>query len=117
MKTPGKATLLRVFIGDSDRWDGEPLGEAIVRRARELHMAGATMLRGQMGFGAHSRLHTAKILRLSEDLPVVVEIVDTRENIDRLLPELDAMVVEGLITLEEVDVIRYRADGAKDALP
>lgn len=110
MKTPGKATLLRIFVGDSDRWHGEPLAEAIVRRARELQLAGATLLRGHMGYGANSRLHTARILRLSEDLPVVVEIVDTRENLDRLLPELDRMVTEGLITLEEVEVIRYRAD-------
>src|SRR5947207_14662308 len=107
MKIPQDGYLLRIFIGESDRWHGKPLYEAIVLKARELHMAGATVLRGPMGFGAHSRLHTAKILRLSEDLPMVIEIVDSRENIDKLLPHIDGMVTEGLVTLEKVEVIRY----------
>jgi PII-like signaling protein len=109
MKIPQEGCLLRIFIGESDRWQGLPLYEAIVLKARELHLAGATVLRGPMGFGAHSRLHTAKILRLSEDLPIVIEIVDAREKIDTLLPHIDAMVSEGLVTLEKVQVIQYRA--------
>ncbi len=113
MKLEGEAQLLRVFIGESDRWRGTPLYEAIVLKARELHLAGATVLRGPMGFGAHSRLHTVKILRLSEDLPVVIEIVDTEEKISALLPHIDQMVTEGLITLEKVHVIKYRASGAE----
>jgi PII-like signaling protein len=103
---PGK--LMRIFIGESDRCHGRPLYEAIVLRARERGLAGATVLRGMAGFGANSRLHTAKVLRLSEDLPIVVEIVDRPERIDAILPELDAMVEEGLITLEDVHVIAYR---------
>ena len=110
MNTPQEGCLLRVFIGESDRWEGKPLYEAIVLKARELHLAGATVLRGPMGFGAHSRLHTAKILRLSEDLPIIVEIVDSREKIDELLPAIDHMMKEGMVTLERVQVIRYRAD-------
>ncbi len=109
MKIPEEGFLLRVFIGESDKWKGKPLYEAIVLKARELHLAGATVLRGPMGFGAHSRLHTAKILRLSEDLPVVIEIVDAKEKIDTLMPHIDEMVQEGLVTLEKVQVIRYRA--------
>lgn len=109
MKLPEEGCLLRVFIGESDQWQGRPLYEAIVLRARELHLAGATVLRGPMGFGANSRLHTAKILRLSEDLPIVIEIVDAREKIDAFLPNIDAMVTEGLVTLENVEVYRYRA--------
>lgn len=112
MHIPEKGVLLRVFIGESDRWHGKPLYEAIVFKARELHMAGATVLRGPMGFGANSRLHTAKLLRLSEDLPIVIEIVDAREKIDELLPHIDEMVAEGLVTLEDVRVIKYRANGA-----
>jgi PII-like signaling protein len=100
--------LLRVFVGESDRWHAKPLYEAIVLKARELHMAGATVLRGPMGFGAHSRLHTTKILRLSEDLPMVIEIVDSKEKIDELMPHIDEMVHEGLVTLENVRVIQYR---------
>ena len=111
MKIPEQGYLLRIFIGESDKWHGKPLYEAIVCKARELHLAGATVLRGPMGFGAHSRLHTAKVLRLSEDLPMVIEIVDAKEKLDTLLPYLDEMVTEGLITLEEVRVIKYRADG------
>ncbi|HRQ72408.1 MAG TPA: DUF190 domain-containing protein [Phycisphaerales bacterium] len=109
MTIPESGVLLRIFIGESDRWQGKPLYEAIVLKARELHLAGATVLRGPMGFGANSRLHTTKILRLSEDLPMVIEIVDSREKIETLLPHLDQMVSEGLVTLENVRVYRYRA--------
>lgn len=112
MKLEGEAQLLRVFIGESDKWHGVPLYEAIVLKARELHLAGATVLRGPMGFGAHSRLHTVKVLRLSQDLPMVIEIVDTEEKISTLLPHIDQMVEEGLVTLEKVRVIKYRANGA-----
>ena len=111
MKIPEDGWLLRIFIGESDRWEGRPLYEAIVLKARELHLAGATVLRGPMGFGAHSRMHTAKILRLSEDLPIVIEIVDARQKIDELLPHIDEMVEEGMVTLEQVRVIKYRANG------
>jgi uncharacterized protein len=110
MKIPEQGWLLRVFVGESDAWQGRPLYEAIVLKARELHLAGATVLRGVMGFGANSRLHTAKILRLSEDLPMVVEIVDEREKIDQLMPFIDKGVGEGLVTLEPVEVIRYRGN-------
>jgi hypothetical protein len=110
MKLEGEAQLLRIFIGESDRWHGQPLYETIVLKARELHLAGATVLRGPMGFGAHSRLHTSKILRLSEDLPMVIEIVDSPAKIDELLPHIDQMVQEGLVTLEKVHVIQYRAN-------
>src|SRR5438128_7332480 len=109
MKIPEDGYLLRIFIGEADRWQGKPLYEAIVLKARELHMAGATVLRGPMGFGAHSRLHTTKILRLSEDLPMVIEIVDGKDKIDLLMPHIDEMVQEGLVTLERVQVIKYRA--------
>ena len=108
MHIPEDGVLLRVFLGESDQWHGKPLYEAIVLKARELHLAGATVLRGPMGFGANSRLHTTKILRLSEDLPMVIEIVDSREKIDELMPHIDEMVQEGLVTLENVRVIRYR---------
>jgi len=108
MKLSEDGQLLRIFIGESDRWHGKPLYEAIVLKARELGIAGATMLRGMMGYGAASRIHTAKILRLSEDLPVVVEIVDSAEKIELLLPLIDEMVQEGLVTLEKVRVIQYR---------
>jgi hypothetical protein len=117
MKLEGEALLLRIFVGESDRWHGQPLYQAIVLKARELHLAGATVLRGPMGFGKHSRLRTVKILRLSEDLPMVIEIVDSKEKIDTVLPHLDAMVTEGLITLEPVHVITYRANGATPAAP
>lgn len=110
MTIPENGTLLRIFIGEGDRWHGAPLYEAIVLKARELHIAGATVLRGPMGFGAKSRLHTAKILRLSEDLPMVIEIVDSKEKIDTLMPHIDQMVREGLVTLEKVRVIKYRAE-------
>lgn len=117
MKIPQDGCLLRIFIGESDQWRGRPLYEAIVLKARELQLAGATVLRGPMGFGANSRLHTVKVLRLSEDLPMVIEIVDSREKIDLLLPHIDEMVTEGLVTLERVQVIKYRVDGGKAALP
>ena len=110
MKLEGEAQLLRIFIGESDKWGGLPLYEAIVRKARELRMAGATVLRGPMGFGAHSRLHTAKVLRLSEDLPIIVEIVDTEARIAEFIPRIDDMVREGLVTLEKVHVIKYVAN-------
>lgn len=114
MRIPEEGYLLRIFIGESDRWNRQPLYEAIVLKARELHLAGATVLRGPMGFGAHSRLHTAKILRLSEDLPIVIEIVDSKESIDAFLPHIEEMVTEGLVTLEKVRVIKYRADEPKN---
>jgi uncharacterized protein len=107
MQIPKQALLLRIFIGEDDKLGGSPLYEAIVLRAREMHLAGATVLRGPMGFGASSRLHTAKILRLSEDLPLVIEIVDSEEKIDDFLPVLDRMMVSGLITLEKVQVLQY----------
>ncbi len=109
MKLPEDGMLLRIFIGENDKIRGKPLYEQIVFKARELNLAGATVIRGVMGFGAHSRLHTAKLLRLSEDLPIVIEIVDTEENIKKILPYLDEVVEEGLITLERVKVIKYRA--------
>jgi PII-like signaling protein len=112
MKIPEDGYLLRIFIGESDKWHGKPTYEAIVMKARELHLAGATVLRGPMGFGAHSRLHTTKILRLSEDLPMIVEIVDSKQKIDELLPYIDEMVKEGLVTLEKVHVIKYRGGGS-----
>jgi hypothetical protein len=108
IKIEGEGQLLRIFIGESDRWEGRPLHEAIVRKAREAGLAGATVLRGLEGFGANSRIHTTKILRLSEDLPIVIEIVDQVERIQAALPELERMVSEGLITLEKVHVIAYR---------
>ena len=113
MKIPDDGYLLRVFIGESDRYQGQPLYEAIVLKARELHLAGATVLRGPMGFGKASRLHTAKILRLSEDLPIVVEIVDSKEKLDILLPHIDEMMQDGLVTLERVQIIKYRAGEKK----
>jgi hypothetical protein len=113
MKIPEQGYLLRIFVGESDHWRHRPLYEAIVVKARELHLAGATVTRGVMGFGATSRLHTAKILRLSEDLPLIIEIVDSEEKIEELLPHLDEMVQEGLLTLEKVRVIRYRGAPAE----
>jgi PII-like signaling protein len=110
MQIPHEAVLLRIFLGESDRWEHKPLYEAIVLKARELHLAGATVLRGPMGFGKSSRLHTAKILRLSLDLPLVIEIVDTEEKIQAFLPVLDEMMKGGLVTLERVRVIDYRAN-------
>lgn len=108
MKLEGEGQLLRIFIGEGDRWHGRSLYEAIVLRARESGLAGATVLRGLMGFGAKSHLHTAKVLRLSEDLPIVIEIVDRAEKIEAFLPVLDEMVADGLVTLERAQVITYR---------
>jgi PII-like signaling protein len=109
MKLAGEGLLVRIFVGESDRWDGQPLYEAIVQKAREQGLAGATVLRGVEGFGAHNLIHTARVLRLAEDLPMVIEIVDRKEKIEAFLPELDAMIPEGLVTLEPVQVILYRA--------
>src|SRR5256885_5566137 len=108
MQIPHHAVLLRIFIGESDRWEHKPLYEAIVLKAREMHLAGATVLRGPMGFGKSSRLHTAKILRLSMDLPIVIEIVESEEKVKEFLPVLDEMMGGGLVTLEKVKVIHYR---------
>ncbi|MDD5645437.1 MAG: DUF190 domain-containing protein [bacterium] len=108
MKLPEEGMLLRIFIGESDKHNGKPLYEQIVLEARKLGLAGATVLRGIMGYGADSRMHTAKVLRLSEDLPVIIEIVDTEGNLDKIIPFLDATVTEGLITMEKVRVIKYR---------
>ena len=112
MQTPQAALLLRIFVGESDRWQHKPLYEAIVLAAREAHLAGATVLRGPMGFGKSSHLHTSKILRLSEDLPLVIEIVDSEEKINAFLPVLDKMIGGGLVTLEKVQVIHYRSGEA-----
>ena len=114
MQIPHEAVLLRIFLGESDRYEHKPLYEAIVLKARELHLAGATVLRGPMGFGKSSRLHTAKILRLSLDLPLVIEIVDSEEKIQSFLPVLDQMMGGGLVTLEKVKVIEYRAGSAPE---
>jgi PII-like signaling protein len=108
VKLEGEGKLLRIFVGESDRWEGRPLFEAIVHKVREQGGAGATVLRGIEGFGAHSRIHTARILRLSEDLPIVIEVVDTAERIDALLPALDEMIEDGLVTIETVRILRYR---------
>jgi len=117
MQIPHEAVLLRVFLGESDRWEHKPLYEAIVLEARKMHLAGATVLRGPMGFGKSSRLHTAKILRLSMDLPLVIEIVDSEEKIQLFLPILDKMMGGGLLTLEKVKVIDYRAGPDPAASP
>jgi len=109
MKLEGEGKLLRIFVGESDSWHGKPLYEAIVERVRAEGLAGATVVRGIEGFGKASRIHTSRILRLSSDLPIVIEIVDTEAQIDRILPLLDEMVGEGLVTLENVHVIAYRA--------
>jgi uncharacterized protein len=108
MEVPRDSMLLRIFIGESDRWNHRPLYEVIVLKARELHLAGATVLRGPMGFGKSSRMHTAKILRLSMDLPIIIEIVDSEEKINKLLPALEQMMSGGMVTLERVQVIDYR---------
>ena len=117
MHLPNDAMLLRIFIGESDRWKHQPLYEALVLEARELHLAGATVLRGPMGFGKSSVVHTAKILRLSMDLPVVIEIVDSEEKIRDFLPVLDGMMKGGLVTLEKVKVIDYRANPNAPSTP
>ena len=111
MELPHESVLLRIHLGESDKWQHQPLYEAIVLKARELHLAGATVLRGPMSFGRSSRLHTAKVLRLSEDLPLVIEIVDTQEKIYAFLPLLDEMMKSGLVTMEKVKVIRYGESG------
>lgn len=116
MRLGGEGKLLRIFIGESDRWHGKPLYQAIVQHLREEGIAGATVIRAIEGYGAKSHLHTSRILRLSEDLPLVIEVVDRDENIQRILPRLDDMVGDGLITLEKVDVLTYRpaASGDRD---
>ena len=113
MNLPSEAQLLRIFIGESDKVGHQPLYEAIVQLARKNGLAGATVLRGVMGFGADSRMHTAKILRLSEDLPIIIEIVDKPERIEAFLPHIDGMITEGLVTLEKVRVIAYRHNGGQ----
>ena len=115
MQIPHEAVLLRIFIGESDRWQHKPLYEAIVLKAREAHLAGATVLRGAMGFGKSSRLHTVKILQLSMDLPLVIEIVDSEEKIQAFLPTLNEMIGAGLVTLEKVKVIEYRGKEKNEA--
>ena len=117
MHLPHESMLLRIFIGESDRWKHQPLYEALVLKAREMHLAGATVLRGLMSFGKSSRMHSSNILRLSMDLPLIIEIVDTEENINTFLPVLDEMMKGGLVTLEKVRVIDYRADPAVEAPP
>ena len=114
MKIPADGKLLRIFVGETDKWRGQPLYQAIVELARKEGMAGATAIKGFMGFGKNSHMHTAKILRLSEDLPIIIEMVDSEEKINQFLPHLDAMVKEGLVTLEKVNVIMYRANGMKE---
>ena len=108
MKLPEEAILLRIFIGETDRHNGKLLYEQIVKEARKLNMAGATVFRGIMGFGANSRIHTSKMLRLSEDVPIVIEIIDKKARIDQLLPFLEEAVQEGLITVEPIKVVIYR---------
>ena len=114
MQIPEDAVLLRIFIGESDRWENQPLYEAIVLKAREVHLGGATVLRGPMGYGKTSRLHTAKILNLSTDLPLVIEIVDSEANINSFLPQLDKMISGGLVTLEKVKVLHYRGEAKSE---
>ena len=111
MKIEGRGKLLRIYVGESDTWHGKPLYQAIVERVRAEGLAGATVIRGIEGFGADSRIHTSRILRLSEDLPVLIEIADTAERIDRIVPLLDEMVTEGLVTVENVEIIAYRSSG------
>ena len=115
MQIPKQALMLRIFTGENDKYDGRPLYEAIVMKAREMHLAGATVLRGPMGFGRSSLIHTDKILRLSSDLPLIIEIVDSEENINKFLPILDEMMDSGLVTLEKLQVLQYGNDKAADA--
>jgi hypothetical protein len=110
MKLEGHGKLLRIYTGENARWQGRLLYEAVVLKARERGLAGATVLRGRMGFGARSRIHTTKVLRLSEDLPIVVQIIDTAENIEAFLPEVKEMVSDGLITIEDMHIIQCRPD-------
>jgi uncharacterized protein len=114
MQIPKDAILLRIFVGEDDKCGRQPLYEAIVLKAREMHLGGATVLRGPLGFGHSSRLHTAKILRLSEDLPMVIEIVDSEVNIKTFLPVLDEMMTSGLVTMEKVQVLQYGTEGLKE---
>jgi PII-like signaling protein len=114
MHVPRDAVLLRIFIGESDRAEGRPLYETIVLKARQMKLAGATVLRGPMSFGKSSTLHTAKVLRLSEDLPIVIEIVDTQDKIDAFLPVLDTIMGSGLVTLEKVQVLQYGDGNGKN---
>lgn len=114
MRVSEEGVLLRIFIGEADVWEGLPLYRALVLKARDLGMTGATVLRGGMGFGAHSRVHTNRLLELSTDLPIVVEIVESPDKVAAFLPELDRMVAEGLVTLEHVRVLRYRRDPEED---
>ncbi len=111
MKTAESWTLLRVFAGENDKHRGKPIYEQIVMKARELDLAGATVIRGILGFGAHSRIHSAKLLSLSDDLPILIEVVDSQEKIEQLLPYIDSVVEEGLVTMEKVQVIAYRHKG------
>jgi uncharacterized protein len=113
MQIPREAVLLRIFFGENDKFHRLPLHEAIVRKAREMHLGGATVLRGHIGFGHSSRIHTTKILRLSQDLPVIVEIVDSQEKIDTFLPVLDGMMSSGLITIERAQVLQYGSESVK----
>ena len=114
----GEGKLLRIFVGEQDKWHGQPLYEAIIQTARKQGLAGATCLKGCLGYGASSHLHTAKLLRLSEDLPLVIEIVDTQEHIQNFLPQLQAMIGDGLVTLERIEVLIYRASaGGDDKIP
>lgn len=112
MHIPREAVLLRIFFGESDKFHRLPLHEAIVLKAREMHLGGATVLRGHIGFGHSSRIHTSRFLRLSQDLPVVVEIIDSQEKIGRFLPVLDGMMASGLITMERAEVLQYGAEEA-----
>jgi uncharacterized protein len=113
MRLTGQGLLLRVFIGENDRWDGHPLYEALMLKAREQGLAGVTVTRGIAGFGAHSHLHTSKVLRMSEDLPIIIEIVDREDRVRAFLPLCDSMIREGLVTLEKVEVLKYAADPPK----
>jgi uncharacterized protein len=115
MRIEGQGKLLRIFIGESDQWEGRPLYQAIVRRLREEGLAGATVIRGIEGFGAHSHLHTARILRLSEDLPLLIEVVDSEDRIQQALPIIEEMIPEGLVTLENVEILAYRANAPDSA--
>jgi uncharacterized protein len=114
VKLEGEGKLLRIFIGESDKHGRKPLYQAIVEMLRQEGMAGATVLRGVEGFGANSHLHTARILRLSEDLPIVIEVADTAEKIEAIMPKLDEMVTDGMVTLERVEVVTYRAQEKGD---
>jgi PII-like signaling protein len=111
VRLEGEGELLRIFIGESDQWHRRPLYQAIVELFRKEGLAGTTVLRGVEGFGANSHLHTSRILRLSDDLPIVIEAVDTVENIERMLPRLDEMLTDGMVTTERINVVSYRADG------